>query len=378
MAQENASGSTSKKKTASKTKTTAEKKSATASKTADKPKTPTKTPKVKSTTKASSAKQTKTTNTKTNPDKKSRKASIKELLFKKFDTPIPENIFRVNPPERNLQDITSPPFVSSQDTAEVERIRKLLFKKFDLSTPATGAEEKSETTPKTFETPISPVITSKSDPMATSLKLFLIGFVVLIALIVKVSTTNRTHYYLTPTENGIEISKGIFAPMGAEHLMTLPGAEPPTSIKGVYKQQDIYPYIFNYYVKKADELLEKPGMPDFEGIKAYLNQAMPYGITDKLRTAAVARLNNIDQMILLYKADVAASKETLADYQAALEYLNQANALDTDGTKADLIKQKVEAIQASMVELEETQAEATTAPEPSSKESIGGSSSIEK
>lgn len=64
-------------------------------------------------------------------------------------------------------------------------------------------------------------------------------------------------------------------------------------------------------------------MPDFSGIKLYLKKALSYGVTDEMRQAAFNRLNTIDMMIYLYKADVAASKGTLADFKKALEYMKR-------------------------------------------------------
>ena len=146
--------------------------------------------------------------------------------------------------------------------------------------------------------------------------------------------------------------------MGEERIILLTGAEKPDSIQAVYSKQEIYPFIFNYYVKKADDLLEKPGMPDFEGIKTNLAKALPYAATEKLRTAAEARRNNIDMMILIYKAEVAASKETLPDYEAALAYLKEAQALDVDGSSTGLIQQKTESITASLLKLKEAEEKA--------------------
>ena len=67
---------------------------------------------------------------------------------------------------------------------------------------------------------------------------------------------------------------------------------------------------FKYYVSKADALMEVPGMPDFVGIKSYLNRALFFATTKSLRQTAEARINQIDRMILFYKADVAATKGT--------------------------------------------------------------------
>ena len=183
------------------------------------------------------------------------------------------------------------------------------------------------------------------------MKFCAVGFILIIAILLKTSNINQSKYYLNPTDTGVEIWQGIYAPLGEERLIALPGAETPETVQAVYSDQEIFPFIFNYYIKKADELLEKPGMPDFEGIKANLDKALPYAVTEKLRTAAKARRNNIDVMILIYKTEVAVSKETIPDYEAALEYLKEAQALDVDGSKTELINQKVEAINAALSKL---------------------------
>ena len=275
-----------------------------------------------------------------------KKVSKKDLLSKKIDTWAPEKPYRPEESASRAKDFDAPPYVTGVNEAEIERKRKLLFKMFDLSEtspkePDTGAiEAASPDSQIPPPPPPPPVMTKGSDPMATTIKLCIVGFVLLIAIIVRVSVSNQSHYYLKPTKAGVEIWQGIFAPLGEDRLILLPGAEKPESIQAVYSKQEIYPLIYNYYVKKADELLEKPGMPDFEGIKINLDKALPYAATEKLRTVPKARRNNIDVMILFYKTEVAVSKETIPDYEAALEYLTEAQALDVDGSKTDLIKQK--------------------------------------
>ena len=377
MVKESFVQSTSKKKAASEKKAAVGKKGGTTKKATTKSNAAsktTRTPKAKTATKAAAKKTTQSTKSKTTQKQtktgtRKKKVATKDLIFKKFDTWTPEKVFRVEPPERDRKDFTSPPFVSGADEAEAARIKKLLFKKFDPTTSQAAATEPdmyAETDSKPFDSPVMPPIMPKqADPMATTMKFFIFGMVLLIALIVKVSASNRSTYSIKPVNTGVEIWQGIFAPMGRERLIALPGAALPESIQEVYTKQQAFPFVFNYYVKKADELLEKPGIPDFEGIKAYLNQAIPYGVTKKLRNVAASRLNNIDLMILLYKADVAASKETLGDYEAALQYLKQGAALDVDGSKSDLIKQKTESIQASMAALEQPkQEDAETPPSP--------------
>jgi hypothetical protein len=50
-------------------------------------------------------------------------------------------------------------------------------------------------------------------------------------------------------------------------------------------------------------------------------------------------------MILLYKADAAASKGTVAGLETAIKYLDQASTLGPDDIEAKLIKQKLASIQ---------------------------------
>ena len=361
--------STSKKKAASEKeeKKKPVKKSTTAKKTAAKPKSAPKAKKVPA--KKTPAKKTETKKTKASTSTpkqkaaapKKKKVSMKDLLSKKFDAWAPEKPYRPEESASRAKDFDAPPYVTGKNEAEIERKRKLLFKTFDLSETSTQEPETEAIETASTDShippppPPPPVMTKGSDPMATTVKLCIIGFALLIAIILKVSASNQSHYYLKPTKAGVEIWKGIFAPMGEDRLILLPGAVKPESSQAVYAKQEIYPFIFNYYVKKADELLEKPGMPDFEGIKINLNKALPYAATEKLRTVAKARRNNIDVMILLYKTEVAVSKETIPDYEAALEYLKEAQALDVDGSKTDLIKQKTESINASLSKLKEAE-----------------------
>ena len=186
--------------------------------------------------------------------------------------------------------------------------------------------------------------------MQKSIKYIVAFFVILAALVTYSSFSNMKNYYIKPTAGAVEIWQGRFAPMSQKLLVTLPGAQAPQSIKEVYSKEEVFPLIFNYYVNRADALLDIPGMPDFDGIKFYLNKAISFGTTDDLRKKAYARLNSIDMMILQYKADVAASKETIDGFKTALEYLNKAALLDLDDSQSKLIKQKIESIRAKITE----------------------------
>ena len=186
--------------------------------------------------------------------------------------------------------------------------------------------------------------------MQKSIKYIIPFFVILTVLVIYSSFSNSKNYYIKATDGAVEIWQGRFAPMSQKLLVTLPGAPAPQSIKDVYSKEEVFPLIFNYYINKADALLDVPGMPDFDGIKFYLNKAISFGISDDLRKKAYGRLNSIDMMILQYRADVAASKETIDGFKTALEYLNKAALLDLNDSQNKLIKQKIESIKAKITE----------------------------
>jgi len=145
--------------------------------------------------------------------------------------------------------------------------------------------------------------------------------------------------------------------MGEELLIMLPGVQPPEMKKDIYSQTDVFPLIFNYYVEKADTLLEVPGIPDFEGIRSYLNKALTYATASEISQIAHTRLNNLDLMILMYKADVSVSKGTLDGLENAKAYFNEAAKLKIDDLQASLIAQKIESIDNLITELEVEAAE---------------------
>jgi len=228
-----------------------------------------------------------------------------------------------------------------------------------------AAEKAAE--PKMAEPPIESD-TTVSDPMEKAMKYLIAAVVVLVLLIVGSSMINKTKYYMNAKQGALEIWQGRFAPMGEELLITLPGVQLPETTKDVYLQKDVFPIIFNYYVEKADTLLEVPGMPDFEGIKGYLNRAISYAVTSAATEAAFNRLNNIELMILLYKADVAADKATLSGLKDAKHYLDQAAALSKNDLQTNIITQKIDAVNKQMASLKATEKGATSqVPAPPAK-----------
>ena len=278
------------KKAAAKAKAAPKKKVAAKAKAAPKPKAAAKpAPKPKAAVKAAPA-----------PEKKP--VSVKDLLKKKFPVWKPEKLYTVGPDKADLKDVAAPPFVSGSEE-EQKRIKELLLKKFDLAeikaagekvatekaagekvaTEKVAAEKAAEPDVSVSYEPPDSGDTIPADPMDKAMKYGVAAFVLLIALIVGSSMINQGKYYIQSTDGALKIFQGSFAPMGEKLLISLPGVQAPEKAKDVYSKTDVYPLIFNYYVEKADTLLKVPGLPDFEGIKKYINKARPYAIDSRIQ-----------------------------------------------------------------------------------------------
>jgi len=299
-----------------------------------------------------------------------KKVSVKDLMMKKFDVWKPETLYTVSPDKTDSKDFGSPPFFSGPEE-ENRRMKELLLKKFDLAEIKAAGEkaaaEKAAAEKAAAEKAAEPEVsvsyeppdsgdTLTDDPMEKAMKYLVAAFAVLMALVIGTSMINKNKYYIHATDGALEIWQGRFAPMGEACLISLPGVQPPETIKDIYSKAEAFPIIFNYYVEKADTLLTVPGLPDFDGIKTYLNKALAFATTPAANEAVFSRLNNITLMILLYKADVSASKPTLSDLNQAKGYLSEAARLNIDDLKVDLIHQKMDAVDKQIAALKAKQA----------------------
>jgi len=212
--------------------------------------------------------------------------------------------------------------------------------------------QRSNSGPKRTTAPFKKIFSSISERVLIlwpSPKIWLSGIgglilVILVGLVVRASYHNVDRYYLKSAAGAVEIWQGTFSPTGTKRILIMPGVQLPADIKNVYAKEEVFPLAFNFYTKKADALMEVPGMPDFMGIKSYLNRALSFATTEELRLTAHARINQIDRMILFYKADVAATKGTRAGLEAALKYLDEAAALNPDDIETETINKRKTAI----------------------------------
>ena len=186
--------------------------------------------------------------------------------------------------------------------------------------------------------------------------LFISGFIfiILMGLVIRVSYHNTAKYYLKSAAGAVEIWQGTFSPGEKKRILIMPGVQMPAKTKDVYAKEDVFPLAFKFYISKADALMEVPGMPDFVGIKSYLNRALSFATADDLRQTAHGRINQIDLLILLYKADVAAIKGTRSGFETALDYLDQAAKLNPDEIETELIQKKKASIRELIDMLKET------------------------
>ena len=196
----------------------------------------------------------------------------------------------------------------------------------------------------------------KADPMDKTIKFAAIAFGLIFIVLVLASISNSYKYTLQPADGAIEIWQGDFAPMGQKLMLSIPGGEMPQPTKPEYRKKEVFPLAFNYYISQADALAEVPGMPDFEGIKAYLHKALDYATDRAEMNSANIRVNTIELLVLLYKAQAAAGQATLTGLESAVDYLEEATMLDIDAAQLALVQEKIKTVTGMKSELAALQA----------------------
>ena len=191
---------------------------------------------------------------------------------------------------------------------------------------------------------LPPVEKQPADPANRMMLFGLAGFVFLVLLVIIASWMNTGNFYIKSSQGAIDIWQGKFAPKGAKLLMSVPGVTLPEPAKDRYIKADVFPLVYQYYLDKADMLLEVPGMPDFEGVKSYLNKSQSYATSSEMKNVINGRLNAISLMVLLYKADVAGSKDSVEDLETARGLFKKALSYPMDEIESTRIKRKADAV----------------------------------
>jgi len=387
-----------KKTTASKTKTATKAKKTTASK-----------PKAPRSKKAAPRKTVK------------KKVSVRDLLLKKFEKLGPEKTVSLDRPRP--VGTTAPALIPAEDRQEAERLRTLLLKKFDYAELIAAAEkaakeraaaekaakekaeaekaaakeaaekaakkrvaaekaakekaakEKAEAERAAAEKAAARAEAEKvtvtyatddeggTDTMDKTTKIVAAAVIGVLLLIAAASMSNMGNYYLKPTDKALEIWRGKFAPKGEKLFMTLPGVKAPANMKAVYSKNDVFPLIFSHYIAQADALLSQKKIPDFAAIASHLDQAAPFAVTSDLRESITARRNTLDLMVLLYRAEAAASARTKAGLEKALGYLGKAARMARSDGEKTLVAEKKAAIEKTLAAMRNTKAREAAARE---------------
>jgi hypothetical protein len=310
---------------------------------------------------------------KKSPASKIKPVSKKELLFKKFHMPLSGKKYVPLPGRRGAGDISSPPFFVGATPEETERVRALLFKNFDDPTVKVeekiGVEITSEPKPISREQgmPVAgaAVSSGKSDskkasgppsfaglgssarekkPLDPAQKMVIGGIAclaVLLAMVLWSSASNFGEYYVKPVNGSVEIWKGKFSPKGVKKVFTLGNASIPADLKEVYSKEEAFALIFDGIINDADALLTTEDMPNFDLIRRTLESAQPFVVSGDMSSLLQRRLDKINMMALVYKADVFAGKGTVADLKQARESLEKALQLYLDEAEKGLVEQKI-------------------------------------
>jgi hypothetical protein len=323
-------------------------------------------------------------------EKEVKKADYKEIMARKFYEPYPEAFLSegIDLREKKKENYTAPPWVLTDDPKEASHIKEILFRQFEIPPApvqpvtsvieekepeaiipeivseteelAVGAkeeqiipdsekieaekDEKEKISPKvtvSYDEP-PPTKTEVSDPMDKMLKIVAAGVILVLVILIGYSISNKRNYYIKPTEDGMEIWQGRFAPMGEELLARLTGVTPPEHIKDVYTAEEVLPLAFAYYVDQADNLLNIKGIPDLKAIQDTLEKALSFALTKNERDIVHYRLNSMEKHVLQYRANVAASRGTPADIAIAISLLSDALKLDMDEQQRSMIQSRIE------------------------------------
>lgn len=243
---------------------------------------------------------------------------------------------------------------------EKERIRKLLFKRFDEEPPKPREKEavpEEEREPESAEPEVKkeppslpPYTPPPEEPMDKTLKYAIGALALVIAILVVASLSNSKKFYFKQNEQMVELWQGRFAPAGEALVASF---SDPKMLEGLpqqesYSKKQAFGVLSDYFIKRADEILNTGVTPDLKAVKAYLTHASKYALSGSERQAIQMRLNSIDFVVLLGKADLALSKGTVPDFEVAKGYLAEAIPFSSTDLQKEVLTKRLAAIEYAM------------------------------
>ena len=202
--------------------------------------------------------------------------------------------------------------------------------------------------------PPKPPAPKKEPLLGTGSMILVASLAIVFLILIASSIANSNRYFIQDTREGIEIWSGDFSPRGTHKIVALPGAEPPVIEKRVYTRDEAYTVAYDHFMNNARMLMEDEEVPiDMRGIRNNLEHAEKYATTRAQSNQVENHMKQLDFVMLIYRADVAAELQTQAGYERALDYLNRAAALDIDSPgRIAMLNAKKEKIQSRLAEFE--------------------------
>lgn len=229
---------------------------------------------------------------------------------------------------------------------EKDKIRKPLDEKLSKEPEKTVALETEgpaqAAQPKTVKEPQGP---------ADNTFKYVIGAVgalaFVIAILVLASLSNSNKFYFKQNDQMVEVWQGWFDPMGERLVASF---SDPMILEAVpeqdsYTKKQAFGILYDYFVKRADELLNEGEAPDFKTVRSYLTHASNYVRSGSEREAIRMRLNSIEFLVLLGNTDFALRKTPLPDFQAAWGHLAKAVPVASTDLQKDILTKKLAAVE---------------------------------
>ncbi|MBI5064229.1 MAG: hypothetical protein HZB87_12405 [Desulfatitalea sp.] len=275
-------------------------------------------------------------------------------------------------PEAQAPAVSAPPVVAPTPApapAPEPAAPKLQEKKEPpQAAPAPAAPKAVSITPppEAESKPQAPPSTPEPKPADSGWRSFKFGIAAVLSVFLLImwgSFSNSGKYFVMPKKGAIEIWRGKFSPTGKQFIAVLHGVEPAAAVKASYSRKEIFPILCSYYIGKADALLDVSGLPDYKSISDFLQRAQEYAISEELRTAVQTRMDNIQRLSLMYKAEIDISKGTVPSLQLAVQTLKEVQRLTTEPSQLEALNQKIAAVNASLSALEAKTAGDADAPQ---------------
>jgi hypothetical protein len=273
---------------------------------------------------------------------------IRELLFKKIDfTDIPEPVQEQSKSDTTVNEMKAEKAAPDEQTVEAKPNEDSISipSKEQISAEPKDKEDISETliTPESDYSDYTLETNNDTQLISTSVKGVFAGILVLFFMLYMASSSNRSKFYLLDGKAGVEVWQGNFSPMGKSHMLTLMGMELPETEQAFYSQSEIDPLICSFYLDQASDVLSEDNIPNLVQVKDYLEMAYQFANED-IQRKIQKRLNGIDFMMFVLKADMAIQKGSEIDIEKAREYIEEAEDLAEKNYQKDMIKDRLQVI----------------------------------